>query len=158
MLSVSLATDTGMISTSAAMCPMAVFSIVMLLDIAPEEMPMSRKEKNILIIMSDLDAVYYTEDDILLCGRNAPLAYLYSGMNCGTMSTYLTEMDYERLKEYYTLHPDKFPTVVYYYHWINSPDTTGTADGFLEYIKSVYETYEIDGSFFAIAVEGKSIE
>ena len=207
VLSVCLATDTGTISTSAGMCPMAVFSIVMMPDISVGEMLELGKGKRYLLvcgmlltlcvfimrivcawtdtlltgnytyyiekgplkgtytdentfytfssIMSDLDAIPYTEDDILFCGRNTPLAYLYSGMNCGTMSTYLIEMDYEQLEQYYILHPDKFPTVVYYYHWISSSGTAGDADSFLNYIESKYEIYEVAGSLLAISVEGK---
>lgn len=101
-------------------------------------------------IMSDLDRITYTEDDILFCGRNTPLAYLYSNMICGTMSTYLLETDYERLEQYYTLHPDKFPTVVYYYPWGSYPVTEQDTDsGFFQYINSHYEVLEVEDRILA---------
>lgn len=106
--------------------------------------------------MSDLDRISYTEDDILFCGRNTPLAYLYSNMVCGTMSIYLLDTDYERLEQYYTLHPDKFPTVVYYYPLGSYPVTEQDTDSaFFQYIKSNYEVLETNGRILAITNSSK---
>lgn len=198
-LSFCLSTDTGIISTSAGLCPMAAFSIIMLPDILTED----RKRKNCLLvlgaglsccvfamrilctwtntlvtggytyciekgplkgtytdeewfhkfctIMSDLDRISYTKEDILFCGRNTPLAYLYSGMECGTMSTYLLDTDYERMEQYYMLHPDKFPTVVYYYPLGSYPVTERDRDSdFFRYIEANYEVLEVEGRILAV--------
>ncbi|MCM1262436.1 MAG: hypothetical protein NC313_06910 [Butyrivibrio sp.] len=198
-----LATDTGIITTSAGLCLMAVFTIIMLPNLLANEnlkhTVLTEKSLSVLCIgvltcvfsmrivftwtdslltgnysyyiekgplkgtytdetayqifnniMSDLDKVSYKEDDILFCGRNTPLAYLYSNMECGTMSTYLLETDYERLEQYYALHPDKFPTIVYYYPLGSYPVTEQDIESdFMQYIKYNYEVFEIDGRILA---------
>ena len=102
-------------------------------------------------MMSDLDRISYTKDDILFCGRNTPLAYLYSGMGCGTMSIYLLDTDYERMEQYYTLHPDKFPTVVYYYPVGSYPVTERDRNSaFFRYIEANYEVLEVEGRILAL--------
>lgn len=199
-----LSTDTGIISTSVAMCPLAVFSIVMLPNIwTDEEAKLQRKKKCLIAccaglsscmfvmrlvctctdtlftedyscyiekgplkgtytdktsfevvtnIMSDLDMISYTDADILFCGRNTSLAYLYSGMGCGTMSTYLLEVDYERLEQYHELHPDKFPTVVYYYPLGSYPIVEKDINSdFFKFVQSNYEVQEIEGRFLAVS-------
>lgn len=198
-LSFCLSTDTGIISTSAGLCPMAVFSILMF----PNMLSEGRRRENYLLalgaglsccvfvmrilctwtntlvtgdythrmekgplkgtyadeewyykfctMMSDLDRISYTKDDILFCGRNTPLAYLYSGMGCGTMSIYLLDTDYERMEQYYTLHPDKFPTVVYYYPVGSYPVTERDRNSaFFRYIEANYEVLEVEGRILAL--------
>ncbi len=208
-LAFCLSTDTGIISTSAGLCLVAVFSIIMLPNILTNENPKLKVvEKNGLLalsigisicmfvmrmvctwtdslltgdysyyiekgplrgtyadeasyqsfynVMSDLDKISYTEDDILFCGRNTPLAYLYSNMVCGTMSTYLLDTDYERMEQYYMLHPDKFPTVVYYYPLGSYPVTERDTDSaFFQYIEANYNIIEEEGRILAIINSSK---
>lgn len=59
------------------------------------------------------------KDDILFVGTRTPLAYLDAETEFGTMATPFFELDYDRLRDYYDLHEDKRPTVVYFY---NAPD------------------------------------
>lgn len=91
------------------------------------------KYENILNVM---DMAEYGEEDILLCGTPTPTAYLYGNMQFGTIGTYFFSMDYERLEEYYELHPQKFPTVVYY-------EVLKNGDKKSDFYNGLQEDYEI---------------
>lgn len=65
-------------------------------------------------VLSDMDEIKCSSDDILLCTRTVPVAYLYTKAEVGVMAVYFFNMNYEWLQDYYELNPDKKPTVVYY--------------------------------------------
>lgn len=66
-------------------------------------------------ICKDLDLITWKREDILFCGSETPIAYLYADVNYGIMGTPFFYMDYERYQQYLSLHPKKNPTVIYYH-------------------------------------------
>lgn len=58
-----------------------------------------------------------TADDELMVVGVAPWIYLYSDAGCGNYSTWQVHEGSTQLHDYYELHPDKFPDVVYMAHW-----------------------------------------
>lgn len=205
MISVSFATITGIVTISAAICPIVVFSITLLPDFLQVKTQNTKKkgisfllicsmvlsicvlimrifyvwtgslltndysyylekgplkgtyvDEDIYIIYSDmlydLDSIPNTSEEILFCGMNYALPYLYNNMTCGTLCSSFLELDYGLLEQYYALHPDKFPTVVYYYYFEDTPNYENDINSwFLQYIYSNYEIYEIDGRLLAMS-------
>ena len=58
-----------------------------------------------------------TEKDELMVVGVAPWIYLYTDAGCGNYSTWQVHEGSTQLYDYYDLHPDKFPDVVYMAHW-----------------------------------------
>ena len=58
-----------------------------------------------------------TERDRLLVVGVAPWIYIYADAECGSYSTWQVYEESIQLHDYYTLHPDKFPNVIYMAHW-----------------------------------------
>ena len=73
--------------------------------------------------MDELDTLELTEEDELMVGGVAPWIYLYVDAGCGNYSTWQVHENSTQLYDYYALHPEKFPDVIYMAHW---------ADRFLE--------------------------
>ena len=74
-------------------------------------------------VLDELDMLELTEDDEIMVVGVAPWIYLYVDAGCGNYSTWQVHENSMQLYDYYALHPDKFPNVIYMAHW---------ADKFLE--------------------------
>ncbi|MCH5248882.1 MAG: hypothetical protein J1E98_03070 [Lachnospiraceae bacterium] len=73
------------------------------------------KYENYYKILIDIDELKLDKTkDILFCGTQNPIAHIYAETEYGTMGTPFSYLNYERLDEYFNLHPDKLPTAVYY--------------------------------------------
>lgn len=68
-------------------------------------------------VLLELDALQMTERDRLLVVGVAPWIYIYADAECGSYSTWQVYEESIQLHDYYTLHPDKFPNVIYMAHW-----------------------------------------
>ena len=62
----------------------------------------------------------------------APWIYLYTDAGCGNYSTWQVHEKSTQLYDYYALHPDKFPDVVYMAHWAEEFLSCELANQFLE--------------------------
>lgn len=66
-------------------------------------------------IYNDIMEMELKKDDVLFVGAWTPtVAYLDAQARVGCMTVYYP-LDYNRLNDYYELHPDRVPTAVYYY-------------------------------------------
>lgn len=74
-------------------------------------------------VLGELDLLDLTGEDQLMVVGVAPWIYLYVDAGCGNYSTWQVHENSVQLYDYYALHPDKFPDVIYMAHW---------ADKFLE--------------------------
>lgn len=74
-------------------------------------------------VLKELDSLQLTREDQLMVFGVAPWIYLYVEAGCGSYSTWQVYEGSTQLYDYYALHPDKFPNVIYMAHW---------ADVFLE--------------------------
>lgn len=97
-------------------------------------------------ILDNLDTLNYQSSDILFCGTSTPTAYLYMDVEFGTMGTPFFYLDYDRVKAYFALHPDKIPTIIYY------EELSGTAEEheFLEYINVIYKIEKNKNQLLAV--------
>ncbi len=68
-------------------------------------------------VLEELDMLELTERDQLMVVGVAPWIYLYVDAGCGNYSTWQVHENSTQLFDYYALHPDKFPDVVYMAHW-----------------------------------------
>ena len=68
-------------------------------------------------VLDELDTLELTEEDELMVVGVAPWIYLYVDAGCGNYSTWQVHEDSTQLYDYYALHPDKFPDVIYMAHW-----------------------------------------
>lgn len=68
-------------------------------------------------VLGELDALQLTSEDELMVVGVAPWIYLYVDAGCGNYSTWQVHEGSTQLYDYYALHPDKFPDVVYMAHW-----------------------------------------
>lgn len=84
------------------------------------------------LVLEELDALALTEEDEILVVGIAPWIYLYADAGCGSYSTWQVYEESTQLTDYYALHPDKFPTVVYMMHWGESFMECPLADPFKE--------------------------
>lgn len=83
-------------------------------------------------VLRELDGLELTEEDELLVVGVAPWIYLYTDAGCGSYSTWQVHEGSTQLTDYYALHPDKFPTVVYMMHWGEDFMGCALADPFKE--------------------------
>ena len=72
---------------------------------------------NHLDIKYQLDMLDLTEEDEVMVVGVAPWIYLYVDAGCGNYSTWQVHENSTQLYDYYALHPDKFPDVIYMAHW-----------------------------------------
>ena len=63
---------------------------------------------------NDIKDLKLTDEDVIYCGLASPLAYLDAGITPGTFATLFPVADMEHQKQYYQMHPEHFPTKVYY--------------------------------------------
>ena len=68
-------------------------------------------------VLEELDELKLTAEDELMVVGVAPWIYLYTDAGCGNYSTWQVHEGSTQLHDYYALHPDKFPDVVYMAHW-----------------------------------------
>lgn len=68
-------------------------------------------------VLEELDMLELTPEDQLMVVGVAPWIYLYVDAGCGNYSTWQVHENSTQLYDYYALHPDKFPDVVYMPHW-----------------------------------------
>lgn len=68
-------------------------------------------------VLDEIDRLDLTEKDELMVVGVAPWIYLYTDAGCGNYSTWQVHEGSTQLYDYYDLHPDKFPDVVYMAHW-----------------------------------------
>ena len=68
-------------------------------------------------VLEELDSLNLTKEDQLMVFGVAPWIYLYIEAGCGSYSTWQVYEGSTQLYDYYTLHPDKFPNVIYMAHW-----------------------------------------
>ena len=68
-------------------------------------------------VLDELDLLELTGEDQLMVVGVAPWIYLYVDAGCGNYSTWQVHENSTQLYDYYALHPDKFPDVVYLPHW-----------------------------------------
>ena len=68
-------------------------------------------------VLNELDMLELTKEDELLVVGVAPWIYLYVDAGCGSYSTWQVHENSTQLYDYYALHPEKFPDVVYMAHW-----------------------------------------
>lgn len=68
-------------------------------------------------VLEELDELKLTAEDELMVVGVAPWIYLYTEAGCGNYSTWQVHEGSTQLHDYYALHPDKFPDVVYMAHW-----------------------------------------
>ena len=89
-----------------------------------------------MTIYNDINSVEYSNDDVLFCGTSTPIAYLIADKKIGTMNLHFFYLDYERLRQYWDLYPEKTPTVIYYEKY-----TSIDGDSFLD--EMINELFEI---------------
>lgn len=68
-------------------------------------------------VLKELDMLELTREDELMVVGVAPWIYLYVEAGCGNYSTWQVHENSTQLYDYYALHPDKFPNVIYMAHW-----------------------------------------
>ena len=68
-------------------------------------------------VLEELDMLDLTAEDELMVVGVAPWIYLYVDAGCGNYSTWQVHENSTQLYDYYALHPDKFPDVIYMAHW-----------------------------------------
>ena len=101
-------------------------------------------------IIEDLDSINCHDSDILFCGTSTPTAYIYLDVEFGTMGTPFFYLDYNRLETYFTLHPNKFPTIIYY----ENLSYTDEERYFLNSIKSTYQITQMGNRLIAVKNTG----
>lgn len=92
-----------------------------------------------------MDLVGCNENDILLCGRVTPAAYLYSRADIGVNAVYFFHMNYEWLDAYYELNPTKVANVIYY----SEVDENDLNSKFLQDVTRDYTVYDLPDGFLA---------
>ena len=90
-----------------------------------------------------LDALDISADDYLYCCSSDGSNYLYAEARLGTFASPFFVMNYDRLMEYYEVHPEKFPTKVYY---PNPTDEDKASEFFKIMDKKGYTFTDINGS------------
>jgi len=68
-------------------------------------------------VLEELDMLELTKEDQIMVFGVAPWIYLYVDAGCGNYSTWQVHENSTQLYDYYALHPDKFPNVIYMAHW-----------------------------------------
>lgn len=83
-------------------------------------------------VLDELDMLELTEKDEIMVVGVAPWIYLYTDAGCGNYSTWQVHEKSTQLYDYYALHPDKFPDVVYMAHWAQEFLSSDLANQFLD--------------------------
>lgn len=68
-------------------------------------------------VLDELDGLGLTKEDQLMVVGVAPWIYLYTEAGCGNYSTWQVHENSTYIHDYYALHPEKFPDVLYMAHW-----------------------------------------
>ncbi len=83
-------------------------------------------------VLVELDMLNLTEEDEIMVVGVAPWIYLYVDAGCGNYSTWQVHENSTQLYDYYALHPDKFPNVIYMAHWADKFLESELSNQFLE--------------------------
>ncbi len=83
-------------------------------------------------VLAELDMLDLTEEDQLMVFGVAPWIYLHVDAGCGNYSTWQVHQDSAYIWEYYKLHPEKFPDVIYVAHWKEEFETCELTEPFRE--------------------------
>lgn len=83
-------------------------------------------------VLDELDMLELTEEDEIMVVGVAPWIYLEVDAGCGNYSTWQVHENSTQLYDYYALHPDKFPNVIYMAHWADVFLESDLADQFLD--------------------------
>lgn len=83
-------------------------------------------------VLEELDSLQLTKEDRLMVFGVAPWIYLYTEAGCGSYSTWQVYEGSTQLYDYYALHPDKFPNVIYMAHWADDFMDCGLSEPFKE--------------------------
>lgn len=67
--------------------------------------------------LEELDGLSLTQEDQLMVVGVAPWIYLYVDAGCGNYSTWQVHENSTYIHDYYAVHPEKFPDVIYMAHW-----------------------------------------
>lgn len=84
-------------------------------------------------MLSDMDALKVTSDDVLVCGGTLPLAYLYTNAKVGMPELFFFKFHSDRLMDYYEANTHKYPTVLY-----EVPTGAEEDDRYLTMLKNYY--------------------
>ena len=95
-------------------------------------------------VLDELDMLNLTEEDEIMVVGVAPWIYLYVDAGCGNYSTWQVHENSTQLYDYYALHPDKFPNVIYMAHWAEEFLASGLSNQFLD--KGYTVVYEGTGT------------
>ncbi|MCR5727942.1 MAG: hypothetical protein K6G24_10795 [Lachnospiraceae bacterium] len=96
-------------------------------------------------VIDDLKVVMPLEEDaVLFCGTSTPMAYLYLDAEYSTYGPYFLDMNYDRYKLYLKMHPDKYPSIVYY----ESLDDKDRESFLYDYVINNYSIIIQDGESF----------
>ena len=87
-------------------------------------------------VIDDLDSIDYNKEDIFFCGTYTPLTYLYLNLDYGTMGVAFFFLDYERIYEYWNIHTDKWPDIIYYLELSYTDEEQKFIDG-------LYDNYQV---------------
>ena len=95
-------------------------------------------------VLDELDMLNLTEEDEIMVVGVAPWIYLYVDAGCGNYSTWQVHENSTQLYDYYALHPDKFPNVIYMAHWAEEFLASDLSNQFLD--KGYTVVYEGTGT------------
>lgn len=113
----------------------------------------ARQYESILCTIEEVEA--QVPDAAVLHSKRAPWAYLCTDWTYGTPTAWTTDLSSERLPAYYTLHPDRQPTLVFLY----SPDVGHfEAAPFNNHVWSPqFNTNTLSGLFYDLIVSSGTI-
>lgn len=108
-----------------------------------------------LYVSEEMEEKYYSfiqvaneleisQDNYLLCKEMNPIMYMYTNCRVGCYSTFAFSLDYSKLKEYFRLHPQKIPSIVYF---ANEKLTAADDRLITELLSAGYEKKEISTRF-----------
>jgi hypothetical protein len=95
-------------------------------------------------VLEELDMLELTKEDEIMVVGVAPWIYLYVDAGCGNYSTWQVHEKSTQLYDYYALHPDKFPDVIYMAHWADIFLSSELSNQFLD--KGYEEVYRGTGT------------
>lgn len=97
-------------------------------------------------VIHDFDSVSFNAGEVLFCGTSTPLAYLYSDLEYGTMGVSFFFLDYDRINDYWKMHLDKEPDIIYYLDMLH----TDRENDFIENLNKNYKVKIIENRLIAI--------
>lgn len=71
-------------------------------------------EEKYLSFIQVADELEISPNDYLLCKKMNPIIYIYTNCRVGSYSTFALSLEYSKLKDYFELHPQNAPSIVFY--------------------------------------------